>query len=237
MDSNSFTDATGRVLRILPKLYAGTVRMQYAQEHGMLAEANMLAFENYRHAEALALCYRAIPTYTGLPYAKKEVERIMSEEVPVEIGFTGEGWFCVRFPRMLPKKEKGGVEYIRGILYPALQKFFQNEYPTYFDDCVIIYRHVYAAGFPDRKKRDHDNIETNEVTDAIALFVMTDDAPKSCQHHHCSVEGPTERTEVYVVPEKDFVKWYEDSKSFPDEGVKLRAQASFLDQKNVPKSS
>ena len=106
MDSNSFTEATGRVLRILPKLYAGTVRMEYAQEHGMLAEANMLAFENYRHAEALALCYRAIPTYTGLPYAKKEVERIMSEEVPVEIGFTDEGWFCVRFPRMLPKKEK-----------------------------------------------------------------------------------------------------------------------------------
>ena len=236
MDSNSFTEATGRVLRILPKLYAGTVRMEYAQEHGMLAEANMLAFENYRHAEALALCYRAIPTYTGLPYAKKEVERIMSEEVPVEIGFTDEGWFCVRFPRMLPKKEKGGVEYIRGILYPALQKFFQNEYPTYFDDCVIIYRHVYAAGFPDRKKRDHDNIETNEVTDAIALFIMTDDAPKSCQHHHCSVEGPVERTEVYVVPERDFVKWYEASKTFPDEGVKLHVQASFLGEKNVPKS-
>ena len=106
MDSNSFTEATGRVLRILPKLYAGTIRMQYAQEHGMLSEANMLAFENYRHAEALALCYRAIPTYTGLPYAKKEVQRIMSEEVPFEIGYTDEGWFCVRFPRMLPKKER-----------------------------------------------------------------------------------------------------------------------------------
>ena len=106
MDSNSFTEATGKVLRILPKLYAGTVRMQYAQEHGMLAEANMMAFENYRHAEALTLCYRMIPTYTGLPYAKKEVERIMAEEVPFEIGFTDEGWFSVRFPRMLPKKEK-----------------------------------------------------------------------------------------------------------------------------------
>ena len=62
MDSNSFTEATGRILRILPKLYTGTIRMQYAQEHGMLAEANMLAFENYRQAEALTLCYRMIPT-------------------------------------------------------------------------------------------------------------------------------------------------------------------------------
>ena len=236
MDSNSFTEATGRVLRILPKLYAGTVRMQYAQENGMLSEANMLAFENYRHAEALALCYRAIPVYTGLPYAKKEVHRIMSEEVPFEIGYTDEGWFCVRFPRMLPKKEKGGVEYIRGQLYPALERFFQNEFPERFKDCVIIYRHVYAEGFPDRKKRDHDNIETNEITDAIAVFVMTDDAPKYCQHHHCSVEGPQERTEVYVVPEKDFIKWYEASKAFPSEGVKLHAQASFLGEKIVPKS-
>ena len=159
MDSNSFTEATGRVLRILPKLYAGTIRMQYAQEHGMLSEANMMAFENYRHAEALALCYRAIPTYTGLPYAKKEVQRIMSEEVPFEIGYTDEGWFCVRFPRMLPKKEKGGVEYIRGQLYPALERFFKNEFPVRFGDCVIIYRHVYAEGFPDRKKRDHYSIK------------------------------------------------------------------------------
>ena len=236
MDSNSFTEATGKVLRILPKLYAGTVRMQYAQENGMLSEANMLAFENYRHAEALALCYRAIPVYTGLPYAKKEVHRIMSEEVPFEIGYTDEGWFCVRFPRMLPKKEKGGVEYIRGQLYPALERFFQNEFPERFKDCVIIYRHVYAEGFPDRKKRDHDNIETNEITDAIAVFVMTDDAPKYCQHHHCSVERPHERTEVYVFPEKDFVKRYESYKTFHSEGVKLHAQASFLGEKIVPKS-
>ena len=35
---------------------------------------------------------------------------------------------------------------------------------------------------------------------------------------NCSVEGSAERTEVYVVSEKDFVKWYEASKSFPNEG-------------------
>ena len=69
----------------------------------------------------------------------------------------------------------------------------------------------------------------------IALFVMTDDAPKICQHHHCSVEGTVERTEVYVVPEKDFMSWYERAKFFPDEGVKLHGQRSIFDEKNVPK--
>ena len=236
MDTNSFIEASGRVLRILPKLQAGTAKMLFAQEHGMLAEANALAFENYHHAEALALCYRLIPTYVGPPNARREVERIMAEEVPVEIGYTDEGWFCVRFPRMLPKKEKGGIEYIRGQLYPALQRFFKNEYPVRFENCVIIYRHVYAKGFPDRKKRDHDNIETNEITDAIAVFIMTDDAPKTCQHHHCSVEATEERTEVYVVPEEDFIRWYEAAKNFPDEGVKLHGQRSIFDEKTVPKS-
>lgn len=235
MDSNSFIDASGRVLRIIPKLQVGTAQMLYAKEHGMLMEANELAYENYRNAEALALCYRMIPTYIGPPTAYKEVERIMAEEVPIEIGFTDEGWFSVRFPRMLPKKEKGGIDYVRGQIYPRLQRFFQNEYPVRFGSCVIIYRHVYAAGFPDRKKRDHDNIETNEITDSIATFVMTDDAPKTCQHFHCSVEGPTERTEVYVVPEKDFIKWYEASKYFPAEGVQLHSQRSIFDEKSVPK--
>ena len=196
-----------------------------------IAEANMMAFENYRHAEALTLCYRMIPTYTGLPYAKKEVERIMAEEVPFEIGFTDEGWFSVRFPRMLPKKEKGGVEYIRGQLYPALQRFFQNEYPVRFDDCVIIYRHVYAEGFPERKKRDHDNIEINFVTDMVAMYTMTDDAPYLCEHHYCSAAGTTERTEVYVIPRSDMVAWLELRDTFPDEGVKFK-KTLLMDGKN-----
>ena len=58
MDSNSFIDVSGRVLRIIPKLQVGTAQMLYAKEHGMLVEANELAYENYRNAEALALCYR-----------------------------------------------------------------------------------------------------------------------------------------------------------------------------------
>lgn len=235
MDQNNFTEAAGSAIRLLPKLHTGTVQMLYAMEKGMQTEANELAFENYRKAERLALLYRMIPVYTGLPYARKEVERIMAEEIPIDIGFTDEGWFSVRFPRMLPKKEKGGIEYIRGLLYPALHRFFRNEFPTRFRDCVIIYRHVYDGSVPERKFRDHDNIETNEVTDAIALFVMTDDAPLVCQHHHCSVVGPEERTEVYVVPEEDFIKWYEASKSFPAEGVKLHAQPSIFDENSVPK--
>lgn len=107
--------------------------------------------------------------------------------------------------------------------------------PVRLDDCVIIYRHIYDREEPERRHRDHDNIETNFVTDIVALYVMTDDAPLRCRHYYCSAAGSTERTEVYVVPEQDFMRWYEAEKIFPDEGVKLHAQTTFWQEKAIPK--
>ena len=232
-----FSHGTQAALRLLPKIHSGTAQMLYAYEKGQLEDANQLAFDTERLVEKLVCSYRMIPTFLGTPSAKAEVEKIIEEEIPVEMGFTEEGWFSLRIPRLLPRKErgKGSHDYIRGYLYPAMRRFFQNEYPVRFDDCVIIYRHVYDRNEPDRKRRDHDNIELNFVTDTVALFVMTDDAPLRCQHHYCSAEGETERTEVYVVPEKDFIKWYEAAKTFPEEGVKLHAQNTFWKEKDVPK--
>lgn len=232
-----FTHGTKAALRLLPKIHSGTAQMLYAYEKGQLEDANQLAFDTERLVEKLACSYRMIPTFLGSPTARAEVEKIIAEEIPVEMGFTEEGWFSLRIPRLLPRKErgKGSHDYIRGYLYPAMRRFFQNEYPVRFDDCVIIYRHVYDRNEPDRKHRDHDNIELNFVTDTVALFVMTDDAPLRCQHHYCSAEGETERTEVYVVPEADFTKWYEAEKTFPEEGVKLHVQNTFWQEKDVPK--
>ena len=143
----------------------------------------------------------------------------------------------LRLPRLLPRKErgKGSVEYIRGFLGPAMQRFFKEESPVRFDDCVIIYRHIYDREEPERRHRDHDNIETNFVTDIVALYVMTDDAPLRCRHYYCSAAGSKEHTEVYVVSEQDFMRWYEAEKTFPDEGVKLHAQTTFWPEKAIPK--
>lgn len=232
-----FEDGAHSALRLLPKIHTGTAQMLYAYENGQLEDANQLAFETERQVEKLASSFRMIPSFLGAPNAKKEVEKIIAEEVPVDIGFTDEGWFSIRIPRLLPRKERGrsSADYIRGYLYPAMQQFFKNEYPVRFGDCVIIYRHVYNRNEPERQYRDHDNIELNFVTDTIALFVMTDDAPLRCQHHYCSAEGDAERTEVYVVPEGDFIKWYDAAKTFPEEGVKLNVQTTFWQEKDVPK--
>ena len=51
-----------------------------------------------KEAERLVKTLYAVKT----AYADKRME----EAVPIEIGFTEEGWFCLRMPILLPRKEK-----------------------------------------------------------------------------------------------------------------------------------
>lgn len=102
-----------------------------------------------------------------------------------------------------------------------MKDFFRYKSPVRYTDCVLIYRHVYAKTRPERKRRDHDNIEINMVSDIIALYVMEDDAPSFCRHYYCSAAAMEERTEVYVVPNEDFPLWLKIEKSMPEEGIPL----------------
>ena len=113
---------TERVLRRLSKLYNQTAHMLYAFSHGMNEDGYQMALENERLAERMILAYRDIPINTGRPSAMSDVKRIIAEEVPVEMGYTQEGWFMLKIPELLPLKEKkkGSFEYIRGYLYPAI---------------------------------------------------------------------------------------------------------------------
>lgn len=172
-------------------------------------------------SERLVLFTRRLPAYTGCPIAEAVVENCMAENIPVEIGFTAESWFALRIPALLPKKSSGSADYIRSFLYPAMRSFFQSQPPVRYRDCVLIYRHVYSRDRPERQKRDHDNIEVNMVSDIVALYVMPDDSPKVCAHYYCSVSGTDDRTEVYVVPKKDFPLWLVTERAMPDEGVRL----------------
>ena len=158
---------------------------------------------------------------TGAAGATIQTDAIISDTIPVEVGFTAEGWFSIRIPALLPKKASGSADYIRSYLYPAMRKFFEGKPPVRFRDCVLAYRHVYDRSRPERAMRDHDNIETNMVTDILALYVLPDDHPAVCSHYYCSAAGSEDRTEVYVIPKHDFPVWMVEEKTLPDKGVKL----------------
>lgn len=215
-----FTLSAEKALRETAALHTKTAQMLYAYTHGHPQEAYEMALENERDAERLVLAYRDLPICTGRPTAQADVQAIMEEEIPLSMGFTQEGWFYLHIPELLPLKEKGkgSVKYIRSYLYPALDRFFRQGCTKCFDRCVIIYRHIYDRRRPEKACRDHDNIEVNFVTDALALYVMKDDAPLRCQHHYCSAEGDRNYTQVYVVPEHDFLMWYQMFHTPSEEG-------------------
>ena len=172
-------------------------------------------------AEQLTLAARTLPSYIGHPDAEGHVEAILKQEIPVEIGYTKEGWFSVRIPMLLPKKSKGSTDYIRSFLYPAMRDFFIEKPPVRYREAVLIYRHVYDRRRPERQMRDHDNIEINMVSDIVAMYVMPDDGPAVCAHYYCSAAAEQERTEVYVVPKGDFPTWLSGEAAMPDGGVEL----------------
>ncbi|MEY8389875.1 DUF6100 family protein [Lachnospiraceae bacterium 45-W7] len=186
-----------------------------------LEEAYKAALQLEEISEGLVLFARRLPAYTGCPMAETDVENCMAECIPVEMGFTIEGWFALRIPALLPKKSSGSADYIRSFLYPAMRRFFQAQPPVRYRDCVLVYRHVYDRDMPDRQKRDHDNIEVNMVSDIVAMYVMPDDSPAVCSHYYCSAEGTENRTEVYVVPKWDFPIWLVKETGMPDKGVEL----------------
>lgn len=188
---------------------------------GKINEAYEKTIELEETSEKTVLITRVLPIYTGNPKAKTEVENVIRLSIPIEVGFTVEGWFSLRIPALLPKKEKGSKDYIRSYLYLAMKDFFLRKQPVRYNDCVLIYRHVYDRERPERKKRDHDNIELNMVTDIVAMYVMPDDGPEICSHYYCSSDGNTERTEVYIVPKTEFSNWLDKEKNMSDKGVKL----------------
>ena len=207
MRSNSFSRTLDGLIKTVKEVESLSQKIKMLYELGREEGAYSSAVELEKQAEKLVLTARLLPVYTGNPRAETDVRQTISELVPIEIGFTEEGWFQLRIPALLPKKESGNANYIRSSLYPAMRGFFIDKAPVRYDDCVIAYRHIYGRDFPQRLKRDHDNIEVNMVTDILALYILSDDGPGICSQFQTSTEGGENMTEVYAVPRAEFPFW------------------------------
>jgi hypothetical protein len=217
----SFAQTLARLESQVKKMNTSLSNTRQLFDYGNMELTYEVALRVADIAERTVLLARALPACTGHPLAAQEVENLIQINIPVEIGFTAEGWFSVRLPLLLPKKADGSADYIRSFLYPAMRDFFRGKEPVRYHDCVLVYRHVYSRQRPERQRRDHDNIETNMVSDIVALYTMEDDGASFCRHYYCSAVGETERTEVYVVSEEAFPQWLKIEKEMPEKGVTL----------------
>ena len=221
MKKGNFQQTVARVDKMLARAKDTSEMIKILCEKGDMEEANDAAFRLEEITEKVVLMTRALPAYTGYPRARSEVNHIIADTVPIMMGYTKEGWFSVRIPMLLPKKEHGSADYIRQVMYPSMQRFFRGKNSNKLDDAVVVFRHVYSEERPERRARDHDNIETNMVSDIVAMFTLIDDSPKYCSHFSISALGNEERTEVYVIPNKEFCDFIKLEKEMAKEGEKL----------------
>lgn len=218
---SDFEQTVALASKRLSKTCSALEATQSLMEMGNIQGAYEAAFSFAEASEKLTLLARVLPAYTGHPQAHNSMDELILQTIPIQIGFTREGWFALRIPALLPKKAKGSTSYIRSSLHPAMRRFFVKKEPVNYPDCVLVFRHVYSRERPERQYRDHDNIELNMVTDIIALYVLTDDSALRCSHYYCSAVGNADRTEVYVVPQAAFIDWLRREKTISEEGVTL----------------
>lgn len=178
--------------------------MKALYKKGHVGAAFEAAFDFAEECEKLTLLARVLPAYTGNPNAAQLTDSMRDTHMRIDIEITGQGWFKLTLPALLPKKERGSADYIRSSLYAAMRRFFSGRQPVYYPDSVIIFRHIYNRDRPERRYRDHDNIEINTVVDILALYLLRDDMPSLCTHYYFSEADVDDRTEVYVLPQEEF---------------------------------
>lgn len=172
-------------------------------KEGLLEE--LFNYENI--SEKIVNNARLLPIMSGRN-AKNIINDIIMKENNVNIKYTQEGWFYVKIPSLLPRKEKGDPSYIRTTLNVGMKDFFsKNEKYKFEEKIIMIFKHNYSKERTYREYRDHDNIELNAIVDMIALYVLIDDSPMKAKHFYCSDIEDNDSTEVFVIPQKDFKDW------------------------------
>ena len=182
-------------------------------------EAYELMLDLARKSEKATLISRKLPTHTGKPNADAEMDAVLAEASPIKMGFIMRDWFFLRMPPLAYCKELANKEYIRGMLYPALLRFWIGKPIARIPNGVIVLRHVFPWDDRANRKRDYDNVETKLVVDAIALYLLEDDSPERCEVFHCTALGQEASLDVYVVPRDEFSYWYDGWKADVDSPI------------------
>jgi len=221
LQKGSFDNMLAKTQRRLKMVEWEMEQTAKAAQSGSMEAAYKTAFGLAAQAERLAILTRELPAHTGHANAPFELNDMLLDTCEITVGYTDDGWFSVQMPALLPRKETGSADYVRTMLYPSLHQFFLSNPPYYLDRCVVVFRHVYEQSRPERECRDHDNIELNMVVDMLAMYTMKDDSPLRCRHYYCSAAGDANRTEVYVVPQRDFAVWLEKESGYGLHPIRL----------------
>lgn len=175
-------------------------------------------------AEELALKVRELAMSQRIPDSEPEIQRMIDAVYKVELGFTKDGYFCMRFPRLIPGMNGRSMLYLRKNLAPRIEEFWNYRGSLNKDKHIIIFRHVYPYCHPGWERHVPADGEVDFVLGLVLKNVCHAYYASDFKHYHCCGYGE-DRTEVYVVPTEDFPEWLEQEPDIPLEGWKLYESA------------
>lgn len=107
----TYMKTLGKVEAKLSRMKEQAAAARWFYENGNLPESYNRALRLEELSEQTVLLTRVLPAYTGAVGATTQTDAIISDTIPVEVGFTAEGWFSIRIPTLLPKKASGSADY------------------------------------------------------------------------------------------------------------------------------
>lgn len=143
------------------------------------------------------------------PTGEEDLQRVIDATYPVEIGFNADGWFGVRIPLLIPKKDNYSVKYLEKRLGPVLDTFWKGRprFHSASHKSVIVFRHIYSTLRPGWERCVPADSEIDCVIRLFFSHVFREIFPIDFRHYHCCAFGEAECTEVYVMPVSDLGKW------------------------------
>ena len=95
---NTFQKALDKIDAKIQELHEQAFSVRRSYQDGNIKQAYESALRLEEVSEKTVLLTRALPAYTGHPKARLETENLIKLSIPIEIGFTKEGWFSLRIP-------------------------------------------------------------------------------------------------------------------------------------------
>ena len=175
--------------------------------------------ENYSSLshQAAIRCEFIAHKLRGLVYATTNTSRAdylesAADGMGICVAKGNDGVVDITIPCLIPHRRKKQSGFITDPLYAALARFVSSQQQCshfeHFKHCVICITHVYDKElFGKGRKRDHDNIETKGIIDAINTFLLTDDNESLCDIYNASELSDQDITRISIMKKDMFPEW------------------------------
>lgn len=208
MQSNELNQCIKTISMDMERLQNTINAMSMTSVQMMPANYETLSQDAAIRAESIAVKLRYL-VFVSTPMRRMDFQMMSAERMGIEVEYQ-DGKLKILMLGLLPKRKWKNTEFLTGPLMAALNAHVkQNPVPRY-QECVACFAHIYNSKFPERRIRDHDNLECKQILDVVSTFVLTDDTGRLCDTFHTSELGEEDRTELYIMEKEAFPAWFSE---------------------------